>query len=64
VAQARFGKRPLTGEEVRWWVENLNIADRRLKERGALGLLQPIQLSCADHEGGGAVRFQQGDGQK
>jgi branched-chain amino acid transport system substrate-binding protein len=64
VAQAKFGKRPLTGEEVRWGFENLNIDDRRLKELGALGLLQPIKLSCSDHEGGGAVRFQQWDGQK
>ncbi|MEA2697558.1 MAG: branched-chain amino acid transport system substrate-binding protein [Myxococcales bacterium] len=64
VAQAKFGNRPLTGEEVRWGFENLNIDDRRLKELGALGLLQPIKLSCSDHEGGGAVRFQQWDGQK
>ena len=63
-AQAKFGKRPLTGEEVRWGFENLHIDDRRLKELGALGLLQPIQLSCSDHEGGGAVRFQQWDGDK
>jgi len=63
-AQAKFGKRPLTGEEVRWGFENLDIGDSRLKELGALGLLQPIKLSCSDHEGGGAVRFQQWDGQK
>ena len=64
IAQAKFGKRPLTGEEVRWGFENLNIDEHRLKELGALGLLQPIKLSCSDHEGGGAVRFQQWDGQK
>jgi branched-chain amino acid transport system substrate-binding protein len=63
-AQAKFGKRPLTGEEVRWGFENLNIDDKRLKELGALGLLQPIKLSCSDHEGGGAVRFQQWNGEK
>src|SRR5262249_33137383 len=62
--QARFGKRPLTGEEVRWGFENINIDDKRLKELGAYGLLQRIKLSCEDHEGGGAVRFQQWDGQK
>ena len=38
IAQAKFGKRPLTGEEVRWGFENLNIDDARLKELGALGL--------------------------
>src|SRR5690606_21313486 len=63
-AQARFGNRPLTGEEVRWGFENLNIDDARLEQLGAKGLLQRIKLSCEDHEGGGAVRFQQWDGQK
>ena len=62
VAQAKYGKRPLTGEEVRWGFENIKIDDARLKQLGATGLLQKLQLSCADHEGGGAVRFQQWDG--
>jgi branched-chain amino acid transport system substrate-binding protein len=62
VAQAKFGKRPLTGEEVRWGFEHLNIDDARLKALGAVGLVQPLKLSCSDHEGGGAVRFQQWDG--
>jgi branched-chain amino acid transport system substrate-binding protein len=63
-AQAKYGKRPLTGEEVRWGFENLDIDDRRLEQLGALGLLQRIKLSCSDHEGGGAVKFQQWDGSK
>ncbi|HXM79311.1 MAG TPA: ABC transporter substrate-binding protein [Thermoanaerobaculia bacterium] len=63
-AQAKFGKKPLTGEQVRWGLENLNIDDKRLKELGAAGLLQPIKVSCSDHEGGGAVKFQQWDGKK
>ncbi|WPP47022.1 ABC transporter substrate-binding protein [Pseudomonas sp. AN-1] len=64
IAQAKFGKQPLTGEQVRWGFENLKLDDTRLKELGALGLVQPLQLSCSDHEGGGAVRFQQWDGEK
>ncbi len=63
-AQEKFGKRPLNGEEVRWGFENLNIDDARLEQLGARGLLQPIKLSCSDHEGGGSVRFQQWDGEK
>lgn len=63
VAQEKFGKRPLTGEEVRWGFENIHLTDARLKELGAYGLVQPLKLSCEDHEGGGAVRFQQWDGQ-
>ncbi len=62
VAQAKFGKRALSGEEVRWGFENIHIDDARLKQLGATGLLQKLKLSCADHEGGGAVRFQQWDG--
>ncbi|CAI8758286.1 Peripla_BP_6 domain-containing protein [Pseudomonas sp. IT-196MI5] len=62
IAQEKFGKQPLTGEQVRWGFEHLKLDDDRLKELGALGLVQPLQPSCADHEGGGAVRFQQWDG--
>jgi branched-chain amino acid transport system substrate-binding protein len=64
VAQRKFGVRPLTGEEVRWGFEHIDIDQKRLEELGAVGLLQPIKLSCADHEGGGAVRFVQWDGEK
>jgi branched-chain amino acid transport system substrate-binding protein len=63
-AQAKFGKKPLTGEQVRWGLENLNLDEKRLKELGAYNLLQPIKVSCLDHEGGGAVKFQQWDGKK
>ncbi|MCB5187487.1 ABC transporter substrate-binding protein [Methylobacillus caricis] len=64
VAQARFGKRPLTGEEVRWGFENIKLDDAKLRQLGAYGLVQPLKLSCSDHEGGGAVRFQQWDGKQ
>jgi len=64
VAQRKFGNKPLTGEQVRWGFEHLDLDDARLKQLGALGLVQPLKLSCTDHEGGGAVRFQQWDGQK
>ncbi|WP_333700849.1 ABC transporter substrate-binding protein [Rivihabitans pingtungensis] len=63
LAQARFGVKTLSGEELRWGFEQLRFDNKRLKEVGALGLLQPLKLSCADHEGGGAVRLQQWDGQ-
>jgi branched-chain amino acid transport system substrate-binding protein len=64
-AQERFGKgQPMTGEQVRWALENLNIDEKRLKELGAVGFMQPLKLSCLDHEGGGAVKFQQWDGRQ
>jgi branched-chain amino acid transport system substrate-binding protein len=64
-AQERFGKgKPVTGEQVRWALENLSIDEKRLKELGAVGFMQPLKLSCNDHEGGGAVKFQQWDGKR
>ncbi len=63
-AQAKFGKRPLTGEEVRWGLENINLDEKRLKEIGAFNFLSELKTSCADHEGGGKVKFQQWDGTK
>jgi len=60
----KFGNRPLNGEEGRWAFEHLRIDEARLKNIGFQGLLQPINLSVADHEGGGAARLQQWDGEK
>ncbi|MCW2293332.1 branched-chain amino acid transport system substrate-binding protein [Pseudomonas sp. BIGb0408] len=62
--QTRFGKRPLNGEEGRWGLEHLDLDDARLKEIGFLGLMQPLKLSCSDHEGGGAAKVQQWDGKQ
>jgi branched-chain amino acid transport system substrate-binding protein len=64
-AQTRFGKgQPMTGEQVRWGLENLSIDDAYLKKLGAAGFMQPLKVSCMDHEGGGAVKFQQWDGKQ
>ena len=63
-AQEKYGKKPLTGEQVRWGLENLNINDARLKELGATNFMQALKVSCADHEGSGAVKFMQWDGKK
>ncbi len=59
IAQRRFGARVLSGEQLRWGLERLALDEARLAELGALQLLQPLALSCFDHEGGGAVKFQQ-----
>src|SRR5713101_6113386 len=62
-AQAKFGKgKSITPEQMRWGIENLQISDARLKELGAAGFMQSLKVTCADHEGGGAVKFQQWDG--
>jgi branched-chain amino acid transport system substrate-binding protein len=64
-AQERYGKgQSMTGEQVRWGLENLVIDDARLKQLGAVGFMQSLKMSCMDHEGGGQVKFQQWDGKE
>src|SRR5690606_1086022 len=40
IAQEKFGKQPLTGEQVRWGFENLRLDDARLQALGAKGLVR------------------------
>src|SRR5215470_6583007 len=47
---------------VRWGLENLNLTAERLKQLGFEGVLQPIKVSCADHEGARVGRIQTWDG--
>jgi branched-chain amino acid transport system substrate-binding protein len=63
-AQEKYGKKPLSGEQVRWGIENLNVDAKRLNQLGFSSMVPPIKVSCADHSGSGLVRFQQWDGKK
>jgi branched-chain amino acid transport system substrate-binding protein len=57
VAQERFGKKPLTGTQVRWGLENLNIDAARIKALGFEGFMQPLSTSCTDHMGGNTAQI-------
>lgn len=63
-AQGKFGHRPITGEEGQWGLEHLKLDDARLKAIGAEGLVQPLELSIKDHEGGGAGKVIQWNGEQ
>jgi branched-chain amino acid transport system substrate-binding protein len=63
-AQAHFGNKPLTGEQVQWGYEHLDVTPQRLASLGFEGLAIPLKLSCEDHKGNGNVRIIQWDGQK
>ena len=52
----------MTGEQVQWALEHLDIDARRLKQLGATGFMPPLKTSCADHEGSGLVRFMRWNG--
>jgi branched-chain amino acid transport system substrate-binding protein len=65
VAQEKYGKgKPVTGEQLRWGFENLNVDDAKLKSLGAAGMMPTLKTSCADHEGSGAIKVQKWNGKK
>jgi branched-chain amino acid transport system substrate-binding protein len=64
-AQERFGKgKVMTGEQVRWGLENLNLEQKTLDTMGFAGVMRPVQTSCLDHMGASYVRVQTWDGSK
>jgi branched-chain amino acid transport system substrate-binding protein len=63
-AMTKYGNRPLTGEEVRWGFENLNLTEQRLEQLGMKGMMRPLRVSCENHEGNGLAAVQQWDGKQ
>jgi len=62
IAQAQFGDHTLTGDQMRWGFEHLDLDPARVQQLGAAGLFHSINVTCSDHEGHGLVTFQQWDG--
>ena len=50
-AQSKYGQKPLTGEQIRWGIENFELTQAQIDKLGLSGMVQPIKLSCSDHEG-------------
>ncbi len=64
-AQERYGKgKRMTGEQVRWGLENLALDQKKLDDLGFAGVLRPISTSCADHRGANYARIHTWDGSK
>jgi branched-chain amino acid transport system substrate-binding protein len=62
-AQERFGKsKVMSGEQVRWGLENLALDQPALDALGFADVLRPIHTSCVDHMGGAWGRVQTWDG--
>lgn len=62
-AQERYGKgKVMTGEQVRWGLENLNLTQAKLDALGFAGVLRPISTSCTDHMGAYWARVHTWDG--
>ena len=63
-AQLKYGKKPLTGEQVQWGLENLALDQKALAALGFAGFADPISTSCVNHEGGSAAKVHTWDGAK
>ncbi|WP_374569622.1 ABC transporter substrate-binding protein [Ideonella sp.] len=56
-AQERYGKgKVMTGEQVRWGLENLSLDQAKLDGLGFAGVMRPISTSCVDHMGANWAR--------
>ncbi|HXY05385.1 MAG TPA: ABC transporter substrate-binding protein [Burkholderiaceae bacterium] len=64
-AQEHFGKgKPVTGEQVRWALENMALDQKKLDALGFGQMLKPFATSCPDHIGASYARIQTWDGTK
>ena len=62
-AQERYGKgKVMTGEQIRWGLENLSLTQAKLDALGFAGVMRPISTSCADHMGSSWARIHTWDG--
>jgi branched-chain amino acid transport system substrate-binding protein len=64
-AQERFGKgKVMSGEQVRWGLENLALDQKKLDALGFAGVMRPVSTSCVDHMGSAWARIHTWDGGK
>jgi len=64
-AQERFGKgKVMSGDQMRWGMENLALDDKKLASLGLTGVIRPVSTSCNDHMGSTWARMQTWDGKK
>jgi branched-chain amino acid transport system substrate-binding protein len=61
-AMGHYGKGVMTGDQVRWGAEHLNLDNARIKQLGMEGMVQPIKTSCRDHGGSHAASIHTWDG--
>ncbi len=64
-AQAHFGEKNITGEQMQWAMEQLDLDAADVEKLGMSGLLPPVKVTCENHEGlNPAVLIQEWDGTK
>ncbi|NDY92792.1 ABC transporter substrate-binding protein [Ideonella livida] len=64
-AQENYGKgKVITGEQMRWGLENLALDQKKLDALGFAGVMRPVSTSCKDHMGSSWARVHTWDGAK
>ncbi|MEX8497498.1 MAG: ABC transporter substrate-binding protein [Leptothrix ochracea] len=64
-AQEKYGKgKVMSGEQVRWGLENLALEQKKLDGMGFAGVMRPVSTSCFDHVGANWARVHTWDGSK
>ncbi|GIX24263.1 MULTISPECIES: ABC transporter substrate-binding protein [Caldimonas] len=64
-AQEKYGRgKVMTGEQVRWGLENLALDQKKLDALGFAGVMRPVSTSCFDHMGSAWARIHTWDGTK
>lgn len=64
-AQEKYGRgKVMTGEQVRWGLENLALDQKKLDALGFAGVMRPVSTSCNDHMGSAWARIHTWDGAK
>ncbi|MDX5409673.1 MAG: ABC transporter substrate-binding protein [Thauera sp.] len=64
-AQEKYGRgKVMTGEQVRWGLENLALDQKKLDGLGFAGVMRPVSTSCTDHMGSAWARIHTWDGAK
>lgn len=64
VAQEKFGTAEISGEQLQYGLENLNITEEVLESLGMGGMTVPFETSCSNHTGHGGAWMLEWDGAK
>jgi len=64
-AHEKFGAGVITGEQMQWALENLDLTEADIAAIGASGLVPPVTVTCENHEGQNpAILIQQWNGKE
>jgi branched-chain amino acid transport system substrate-binding protein len=61
-AQKKYGNIAINGKQLAWGYEHVDLTSSRLSEIGLGGLMKPLKITCANHEGVNSLLIHEWDG--